>query len=160
MPAWKKPIVQLTAAEQQRVRDILGAKGTPTDALNRINRARSSKNIRPVNKSSVRRGWSFVALGPPKSNLPPCFRLRFQLPHAASRSYSVVPILPQLYGLVLSASQQPLDCGTHSTLTLRFGLEPLLMHIKPIWKEKCMAGQLYDSALNVFPNFSVKKRKS
>ena len=68
----------------------------------------------------------------PKSNLPPCFRLRFQLPHAASRSYSVVLILPQLYGLVLSASQQPLDCGTHTTLTLRFGLERLLMHIKPI----------------------------
>ena len=68
----------------------------------------------------------------PKSNLSPCFRLRFQLPHAASRSYSVVLILPQLYGLVLSASQQPLDCGTHTTLTLRFGLERLLMHIKPI----------------------------
>ena len=49
--------------------------------------------------------------------------------------------------------------STHTTWTLRIGLERFLMQYKPNWKENCIANQLYDSALNVFPNFSVKKKK-
>ena len=33
------------------------------------------------------------------------------------------------------------------------------MNTEPIWKEKCIAGQLYDSHLSVFPIFDFRKLK-
>ena len=50
-----KKITQLTAAEQQKIHTVLGEKGTPTEALARINNDRRLKKIRPVVPSTVHR---------------------------------------------------------------------------------------------------------
>ena len=56
-PAKKAPkkIIQLTPQEQQRIRQVIGNQGAPTQALNRINATRRSKDIRETDKSTVHR---------------------------------------------------------------------------------------------------------
>ena len=50
-----KKVRQLTPAERQKIHDILGDNGTPTEALARINGDRCHKKIRPVAPSTVHR---------------------------------------------------------------------------------------------------------